>query len=116
GKFQILERISPQAYKLKLPPSMKVHPVFHISLLEPTATDPLLGQVQPSPPPVVVEGEEEFEVDEILDSRLRYRRLQYLVKWTGDYQPTWEPAENLSHSPDHVRAFHRAYPEKPRSR
>ena len=93
---------------------MKVHPVFHVSLLEPTANDPLLDQVQPNPPPVIIEGEEEYEVNEILDSCLRYRRLEYLVKWTGDYTPTWEPPQNLSNSPNLVRAFHERYPDKPR--
>jgi len=43
GKFRILQKVSSHAYKLDLPASMKIHLVFHISLLEPAATDPLPG-------------------------------------------------------------------------
>lgn len=113
GKFKILARVGTHAYKLELPPSMKVHPVFHVSLLEPAHSDPLPGQKQPNPPPVIIEGEEEYEVEEILDSRIRYRRLEYLVKWSGDYEPTWQPHHDLANSPALVAAFHRLYPTKP---
>jgi len=47
------------------------------------------------PLPVIVEGEKEWEVEEILDSRRIRGQLQYLVKWTGFADPTWEPEENL---------------------
>ena len=92
---------------------MRVHPVFHISHLVPVAENPLPGQVQPNLPPIIVNGEEEFEVDEILDSRLRYRKLEYLVKWIGEYNPTWEPFINLENSPDVVQSFHEQYLTKP---
>ena len=48
---------------------MRVHPVFHVSMLEPVASDPLPLQVQDPPPPVIVDGELEFHVDEICDAR-----------------------------------------------
>ncbi len=80
GKFKIIQKVSSYAYKLDLPPSMKIHPVFHISLLEPVATDPLPGQVQPPPPPICVDNQEiEYEVDEIVDSKVVGKNLKYLV-------------------------------------
>jgi hypothetical protein len=88
GRFKVKKVISPYAYELDLPSSMKIHPVFHVSKLDPCATDPLPGHVPPPAPPVVVEGEEEWELDEILDSRLRYKRLQYLCSWKGYDAPT----------------------------
>ena len=114
GKFRILEKLSSHVYRLDLPLTMKVHPVFHISLLEPCGTDPLIGQTQPPPPPIVVDNEEEWEVEEILDSRLVGKTLKYLVRWLGYDHPTWEPSELLDHAPDTVRRFHAAYPSKPK--
>src|SRR5258706_14909732 len=71
GKFRIIKKVSSHTYKLDLPASMKVHPVFHIFLLEPAATDPLPDQVQPPPPPMIVENKEpKWEVDEIIDSKI----------------------------------------------
>jgi hypothetical protein len=75
------------AYKLELPTSMRIHPVFHVSLLEPYRANTIPGRVQPPPPPIEVEEGEEFEVEEILDSRIRNGKLHYLVDWVG-YGPS----------------------------
>lgn len=115
GRFKVLERVGTHAYKLDLPSTMKIHPVFHVSLLEPCDSNPLPGQQQPTEPPaLVVNGEEEWEVERILDSRWYYRKFQYLVQWIGYDHPTWEPAENVLHAPVAVREFHASYPAKPR--
>src|SRR5258705_1246640 len=116
-KFRIIKKVSSHAYKLDLPASMKVHPVFHISLLEPAATDPLPDQVQPLPPPVIVEDKEpEWEVDEIVDSKIVGRTLKYLVRWVGYTDLTWEPSTLLANAPSVVKRFHQSYPSKPRPR
>ena len=91
---------------------MQVNPVVHVPLLEPVARDPLPGQRQPAPPPVEIDGEQEWFVDSILDSRMYRRRLQYLVKWAGFDQPDWEPAENVNEL-EVVTRFHKRYPHKP---
>ena len=93
---------------------MKCHPVFHVSLLEPASSDPLTGQKQPAPPPIIVDDNIEFEVEEILDSKLVRKTLKYLVRWVGYKELTWEPSELLKNSPELVHHFHKKYPKKPR--
>jgi hypothetical protein len=92
---------------------MKIHPIFHVLKLEPCATDPLPGHVPPPTPPVIVESEEEWEIDEILDSRLRYKRLQYLCSWKWYDAPTWKYIDNITNASRLLARFHRLYPTKP---
>ncbi len=117
GPFPVVKQINKVAYRLELPTSMKIHPVFHVSLLEPYKESTLPGRVQEPPPPIEIEGDEEFEVSEILDSRIHRQRLEYLVHWQGYdiSERTWEPASNLENAPEMIQEFHRQYPQKPRS-
>jgi hypothetical protein len=68
--YTILERVGSRAYILDLPPSVKLHPVFYISLLEPAEPDskPIPCHIQPPPPPVIIDNEEELELQEIVNS------------------------------------------------
>ena len=64
---------------------MRIHPVFNVNLLRPASESHLPGQRQPPPPPVEVEGIEQFEVEEVVDSYWERRgrgkpRLYYTVK------------------------------------
>ena len=74
GPFEILDDPklkTPYAYRLMFPPGIQVHLVRHISELELAATDPYPGQVIALPPPVEIDGDEEWEVEEVLESRIR---------------------------------------------
>ncbi len=115
GPFKVIERVG-SAYRLELPATMRVHDVFHPKLLRLAATDPLPGQKVEPPGPIMVEGEDEWEVDDILDSRIRYRKLQYRVKWKdSDTDLTWYDAHDgqFDNAKEVVDEFHRRYPAKP---
>ncbi|KAH0603181.1 uncharacterized protein H6S33_008185 [Morchella sextelata] len=114
GPYSVKRIINPYAYELELPRSMKIHPVFHVSLLSPDGKDPLPGQQQLPPPPVEIEGEEEWEVEDILDLRKRRGRFEYLVRYRGYDEASWQPLSDLEHSPDIVKRFHERYPGKPK--
>ena len=92
---------------------MKVHPVFSLKYLRPYTIDPLPGQYQEPPRPIVVNEGEEYTVDDILDSR-RYRgRLQYKVKWSNlDRNDQWYYTDKneFANSQEVVDKFHRRYP------
>ncbi|KAF8749931.1 hypothetical protein RHS01_09606 [Rhizoctonia solani] len=87
GPYLVVEKIGSHAYKLQLPHTMRIHPVFHINLLTKFHPDPH-GRDPPQPAPIITEeGEEEYEVERILDSKWKGRgkskKLWYLVKWKG---------------------------------
>ena len=82
GPFPIKEVLSPITYCLTLPHQWHIHPVFHIDLLTPYQETPMHGANYQCPPPDLVDREEEYEVEKVIDSRHfgRGRVLQYLVK------------------------------------
>ena len=119
GPYRIAERISEVAFRLTLPAELsRIHPVFHVSLLRPVPTSELEGRIVAPPGPVNLE-EDEFEVSEVVDSRIRGKTLQYRVKWKGyenhQQEYTWEPALNLAGLTDTLDDFHANYPNKPKS-
>jgi hypothetical protein len=116
GPFEVTEVTSDVDYKLALPPALRIHDVFHVDRLSPYKGNEVNGQVPPPPEPVTVEGEEEYEVDHIRDSKLFGHTLKYLVRWTGygEGEDTWEPAKNLEHAQDKVLEFYSKNPGAPR--
>lgn len=115
GPFKILAQVGTRSFRLDLPKSVKIHPVFHVNLLEPWRPDHIPGRKQNPPPPVQVKSDLEYEVKKILDSRLKKGKLEYLIDWVG-YEPqdrTWEPAIDVANAPDLVQEFHTENPTKP---
>ena len=115
GPFVIVDQINDVAFRLDLPSHMRIHPVFHVSLLEPWVPSSIPGRVVPPQPPLELVDGPEFEVEAILDSKIMRNKLYYLVDWLG-YSPsdrTWEPVENLNNASELVAEFHKHYPNKP---
>ena len=79
GPFEVIgmKNIS---LELQLPQAMKIHNVFHPNLLRKASLNPLTGQVNEPAPPVIVNNEEEWKVENILDARSFRGRIQYWVK------------------------------------
>ena len=69
GPFEIEQVLSPSTYKLCLPPTWKMHPVFHASLLSTYHETPKHGPNFLSPPPSTIQGEEEYTVESIIAHR-----------------------------------------------
>ena len=101
GPFKILQKVSEGAYRLEMPKKYsRIHPVVPVSsiaLFKTAGEDEFPDRDPPRPDPVIVEGEQEYYVEEILDHRPKTKGRkpkEYLVKWRG-YAPedaTWEPA------------------------
>ena len=90
-------------------------------MLEPTVPNMIPGRVQSPPLPIMVNDEPEFEISEILDTKIDNRhhacKLLYLVCWTGyegtDEETSWILTSKLGHDSELVADFHTAYPAKP---
>jgi hypothetical protein len=122
GPFKIIAHPGMHSFTIRLPDSMHyVHPVFHVSQLEPATPNTIPNCIQPPPPPVEVDGEPEYEISKIHDSKLDHRRRQcqllYLIQWSGyegmDEETSWLLATELGNASKLVLDFHSAYPNKP---
>ncbi len=116
GPLPITEKISTHAYRVKLPKGLLVHDVFSIDLLELFKKND--NPLRPKPPGRVVEspGEEIYEVEEVVGSRVFRGVLQYRVQWKGYHgveKSTWEKIDEDSNFFDAIREFHARYPGRP---
>ena len=114
GPFKVVQVMSPVNYRLELPTQWSIHPVFHIDLLTPYRETITHGANYLRPPPDLVDNEEEYEVEKILDSWLfgRRKRLQYLVKWAGypDADNMWVDKDDVF-AEDKVQEFKTSNPD-----
>jgi len=114
GPFKILKIVGTSAYRLDLPATMKVHPTFHVSLLEPYHGNDLPAR-RPAPPPEPIvddDGDLRYHVKAILKARFHRRALQYFVRWEGydANSDSWIPHTELDDDDPLVLDFHTKHP------
>ncbi|CCO37111.1 Retrotransposable element Tf2 155 kDa protein type 3 [Rhizoctonia solani AG-1 IB] len=118
GPFSVLEKIGSHAYRLVLPETMKIHDVFHVSLLTAYKSDTEFKRHFTPPPPVITaEGKEEYQVDKFVDWAAEDGIWKYRVRWKGyaPHEDTWEPAKDLQHCEDQLCKFFANYPAAPKA-
>nr|GMD76747.1 Transposon Tf2-2 polyprotein [Ipomoea batatas] len=103
GPFPIIGKVGNVSYRLDLPSSLKIHPVFHVSMLKPyhkDMEDPNRGISERAPP--VVTKSFDRDIEEVLASKVVRKRgvppqMHYLIKWKGlpESEASWEPEEDL---------------------
>jgi len=121
GLYEIITQLSPQSFTLRLLDTMRaVHPMCHVSMLEPATPNTFQQRSEPPPAPVIIDGEPEYEISKIVDSKIDCRRackLLYKVIWLGyediDNDSEWLLATELEHAKELVDDFHLKYPTKP---
>jgi len=121
GPYEVVGKPGTHLYLIKLPNYLcTIHPVFHVSQIEPAPLSNILNRVNPLPPPLEIDSNLEFEVAQILDSkfdRCRKEPLLYLIQWSG-YKGTpdeylWTPVANLENAADLVSDYHSLYLKRP---
>src|SRR6267378_193978 len=114
GPFQITKVLGPVTYQLQLPDQWQIHPVFHVDLLTPYKETVTHGSNYTRPPPDLINGEEEYEVERIINSRRfgRGRQVQYLVKWRGypDSNNQWLKWQDIN-APDLITEYQKENPD-----
>ena len=111
GPFEIEAIINPCAVRLRLPPSLRVHPTFHVSLIKPVSSSPLAVATPAPPPPRIIDNHPVWTVRQLLDIRPRGRGFQYLVDWEG-YGPEHRQwlSRNMIMDDTLISDFHKAHP------
>jgi hypothetical protein len=83
GPFKVKQVLTPLTYELELPKSWKIHPIFHASLLTPYHENKIHGPSESQLPQDAVRDEEQYEIEGIINHRIRDNKTQYLIKWKG---------------------------------
>jgi len=116
GPYKLSTILNQNAYRLDLPKMIRNHNIFQVSKLD-LYTPPVVGHLPWQLQTTFVDElrDEEWEVDRILDSKWRYRKLHYLVLWAGYSHVcmSWTLAENLDNAQELIDEFHREHLSKP---
>ena len=110
GPYKVKKIVSANAVKLELPSTIKIHPVVNISRIR-RYIGQVEGQRKEQPAPVIIEGEEEWKVERILNKQQIRGKDKYLVQWKGFMaeSDTWEGIENLENTKEVVKEFEKEY-------
>ena len=113
GPYKVKSIISANTVELQLPPAIHTHPVVNVSKLQMYKSQ-VEGQKATKPAPVIIEGEEEYEVEKILNRRRIRGKDKFLVRWKGytAEADTWEDRGNLKNAGKLVEEFEREYGEE----
>jgi len=112
--FRIIKIVSSHSYQLELLDDWFCFDVFHTYLLHPAANDPLPEQIPPAPFPIVsVEEVLSWEMNEILNSRVKNSQLEYLIKWTGIEENSWVKFADVMNVTEAMDAYHARNPDRP---
>ena len=113
GPYKVKEIILSNAIELELPKSIKIHPVVNVSRVW-LYKSQVEGQKKILPKLVIIEGEEEFKVEKILNKRMIREKKKFLVRWK-EYtmeKDIWENRENLENMKELVEEFEKEYREE----
>ena len=110
GPYRIKKIVSSNAIELELPSTVKIHPVVNVSRIC-RYVEQVEGQKKEQPLPVIIKGEEEWEVKRILNKRWVREKDKYLVHWKGftAESDTWEGRENLKNAKEAIEEFKKEY-------
>jgi len=110
GPYKIKKIILSNVVELELPSTIKIHPVVNISRIR-RYVGQVEGQKKEQPAPVIIEGEEKWEVERILNKQRVRGKDKYLVCWKGftAESDTWEGRENLENTKEAIEEFKKEY-------
>ena len=108
GPYNVKGIVSSNTVELELPKSIRIHPMVNISRVQ-LYKPQVEGQKKTPPKPVIIEREEEFKVEKIINKRTIRGKEKFLVRWKGYMveEDTWENRENLENTKELVEEFER---------
>ncbi|SOV08973.1 uncharacterized protein UDID_18215 [Ustilago sp. UG-2017a] len=106
GPYPVQERIGHRAYRITLPANLRVHDVFHVSMLKPARTSSLAQRAEQPTIPSLPDEDLDFEVEALIDKRSHHGVIEYKVLWRGysEEAASWEPVSNLN-CPDLIQEY-----------